>query len=225
MDNREPANAIRRYVNRDEDWLDFNELVLKEASDPNLPLYERIKFIAIFSSNLDEYFRIRVAALHKVATIKKTKTSEWLGFNIQELLLRIYQRVYQQQEELGRLWKHVILKELAENNIVLCTIDSIMPEQIKNLNPVFHNYIQAFLQVTIRSRRDARPFTMINNAAYLAVTLTQIKNSKSYIGYINIPSPAVTRFFHFETRNNIHYIIWLDDILRLHLDHIFPGYT
>lgn len=225
MNNNDLIIDEGRYINRDEDWLDFNELVLKEASDASLPLYERIKFIAIFSSNLDEYFRIRVAALHKVATLKKARTTEWLGFSIQELLQRIYERVYQQQEELGTLWQQVILKELAENNIVLCNINLIQPEQLKNLNTLFHTYIQAYLQVTIRSMRDTRPFKMENNAAYLAVTLIQIKNGKSYIGYINIPSPAVPRFFHFETRENIHYIIWLDDILRLHLAHIFPGYV
>lgn len=225
MDNSEPIIDSRRYINRDEDWLDFNELVLKEASDTNLPLYERIKFIAIFSSNMDEYFRIRVAALHKVATLKKARTTEWLGFDIEELLIRIYKRVYQQQEELGILWQNVILKELAENNIVLCKINLIQPDQLKKLNALFHSYIQAYLQVTIRSMRDTRPFIMENNAAYLAVTLIQIQNGKSYLGYINIPSPAVPRFFHFETRENIYYIIWLDDILRLHLDDIFPGYT
>ena len=212
----------RRYVNRDEDWLDFNEMVLNRARDKNLPLYERIKFIAIFSSNLDEYFRIRVAALHKVATLKKAKSTEWLGFDLKELLHRIYKRVYQQQEELGALWQEVILKELAENNIILCSVNSIQPEQLKILRALFKKYIQAFLQVTIRSNRDTRSFNMENNAAYLAVTL--IKDDKKYLGYINIPSPAVPRFIHFETKNTTHYIVWLDDILRLHLTSIFPGY-
>src|SRR5690606_17160894 len=101
-------------------------------------------------------------------------------------------------------------------------VNSIQPEQLKKLRVLFKKYIQAFLQVTIRSNRDTRSFTMENNAAYLAVTL--IKNDKKYIGYINIPSPAVPRFLHFETRDSIHYVVWLDDILRLHLTRIFPGY-
>lgn len=106
------------YYDRDLSWLSFNRRVLMEADENSLPPYERLKFLAIYSSNLDEFFRVRVAAIRSVMTIKKSKRREW-GLRPKQLMNKIQDIVGLHQEEIGRILNMEILPELAANNIVL----------------------------------------------------------------------------------------------------------
>ena len=96
--------------NRELSWLSFNYRVLQEAKDKTVPLYERIKFMAIYSSNLDEFFRVRVASLRSLLNLKKKSRKE-LSFNIKKLLKDIHETVADQQEELGNIYRNQITEK------------------------------------------------------------------------------------------------------------------
>ena len=100
-----------KYLNREITWLSFNHRVLQEARDKNVPVYEKLKFMAIFSSNLDEFFRVRVAALRNLLALKE-KTQKKLDFSPPLLLKEIHKYVHKQQEELGSIYRNIILPEL-----------------------------------------------------------------------------------------------------------------
>ena len=103
---------------RDLDWLNFNKRVLQEAEDEDNPLYERLKFLAIFSSNLDEYFRVRVSQLRQIKRIKKSLRKK-LALKPSKKVKQILSIVSQQQQEFGDIFHDQIIPELAKNHIHL----------------------------------------------------------------------------------------------------------
>lgn len=117
-----------RLKNRDLSWLSFNHRVLQEAGDPTVPLYERIKFLAIFSSNLDEFFRVRVASIRAIRNLKK-KAAKKLEFDPQQLLKRIHKVVTLQQEEFGEIFRNQIKKELKREGIFIVRETEVKGDQ------------------------------------------------------------------------------------------------
>ena len=134
-----------RLLNREISWLGFNHRVLQEARDESVPLHEKIKFMAIFSSNLDEFFRVRVAALRNLLSLKE-KTQKKLDFNPAELLNQIHDYVNQQQEELGDTYRNIIQKDLHENNIFLIDAEDANENQREYIQQYFEHEIYPFLQ-------------------------------------------------------------------------------
>ena len=106
------------YLHRDISWLTFNYRVLQEAKDPSVPLFERIKFLAIYSSNLDEFFRVRVAHQHSLVRLGK-KTKKRLDHYPEAVLKKIHKVVNKQQEEFSRIFMEQIIPELSNHQIFL----------------------------------------------------------------------------------------------------------
>src|SRR6266540_5677540 len=107
-----------KYFNRELSWLSFNHRVLQEAQDPTVPLYERLKFLGICSSNLDEFFRVRVASIRSLQTLKK-KTKEKLDFDPAKILKKIYGTVDKLQDEIGKTFKKQLVPDLKNHNVHL----------------------------------------------------------------------------------------------------------
>ena len=220
-----------KYINRELSWLSFNHRVLQEAKDPTVPLYEKIKFMAIFSSNLDEFFRVRIASLRNLLLLKH-KSQKKLKFDPVILLDQIHQSVHKQQEELGSIYRNVILKELKQNKIYLLNETRLSDSQKDYVKSYFIEEVYPFIQPILLLKNKVTVF-LKNNILYFALRLYTKKNvqkgneskiSKPRYAVIEIPSWYLPRFILLPEESGNRYIIFLDDVIRLCLPEIFHGY-
>jgi polyphosphate kinase len=203
-------------INREISWLYFNDRVLQEAADPTVPLIERIKFLAIFSSNLDEFYRVRVATLSRLTNLN-VKAKEILGYNPKKLLTQIKNIVVKQERKFNNLYENIIVKELAEEKIFLLND--------KQLNVTRGTFVKNFFRERLLSTLvpimldDNLPLPELRDRAiYFFVKLT--KNKKSRFALIEFPD-NLSRFLVLPDTHNLKFIILLDDIIRYSLEDIF----
>src|SRR5476651_2085459 len=203
-------------INREISWLYFNERVLQEAADPTVPLIERIKFLAIFSSNLDEFYRVRVATLSRLTNLNE-KAKEILGYNPKKVLNQIKNIVVKQERKFNNLYENIIVKQLAEEKIFLLND--------KQLNVARGAFVKTYLRETLLATLvpimldDSLPLPELRDRAiYFFVKLT--KNKKSRFALIEFPD-SLSRFVVLPETNNLKFIILLDDIIRYSLEDIF----
>ncbi|MEM8906432.1 MAG: polyphosphate kinase 1 [Bacteroidota bacterium] len=212
------------YIHRDVSWLSFNYRVLQEAKDPSVPLYERIKFLAIYSSNLDEFFRVRVAGLRNLVRVSN-KTKKQLDFDPEQILKRLRKIVNKQQEEYGYIFKNQIVPQLKEEGIHLMKSSNLNEEQHAFIENYFQENLLPFVQPVLLVKRKIRPF--LNNAAlYLALLMEEQRefDSKQRYAILKIPSDHLPRFVRLPSTGKRHDIMMLDDIVRISAQWIFPGY-
>lgn len=220
-----------KFFNRELSWLSFNHRVLQEARDPATPLYDKIKFLAIFSSNLDEFFRVRVASLRSLLDLKK-KTQKELKFDVEKLLEKIHKTVVKMQEEYGDIYVNIIKPELEKNNIFLVDHTQLNPVQKEFVSEIFNTQVVPHIMPMIIAMKKITPF-LRNQRLYLAVKLSSRQNGhgdknlkiKRYIhAIVEIPTNHIDRFILLPKIGNNNYIMFLDDVLRLFLPNIFYGY-
>ncbi len=225
-----------RLFPRDLSWLSFNYRVLKEAEDKALPLYERIKFLAIYSSNLDEFFKVRVASIQ---SILKVEDKELLPIerDPEALLEQIYREVDRQQEVFGRIFREEILPELKANGIHLVLGAPTFPEHVAFVDHYFDNEIMPILHPELLVKDKIRHF-LRDGLLYLALRLYSrhlvegepAPPDADEVGYfhyalLQIPTHYLPRFIILPTVGEGHYIIFLEDLIRHNLHKIFPGYS
>jgi polyphosphate kinase len=220
----------KRYFNREQSWLSFNYRVLQEAADKSNPLYERIKFLAIYSSNLDEFFRVRVASLRSLLRLKK-KSRETLDFDPLKLLKIIYKTVDSQQEEFGLIFREQILPELKTNGINLINETELNEEQKVFAHEYFQENVVHRIQPILLIKNKIKPF-LKNRRLYFAVKLAPKKELtgkpkliKHKYALVEIPSSELPRFIELPGVNEDKFIIFLDDIIRVNLHEIFNAFN
>jgi polyphosphate kinase len=217
----------KKYFDRELSWLSFNERVLQEAKDKSVPLYERIKFLAIWSSNLDEFFRVRVASLRSLLELKK-KAHNKIKFEPNTLLREIKRRVNLQQEEFGRIFREEIIPGLEQENISLVDDKSVPAEHSAYLENYFQEQVLPFIQPTLLDKNKIATFLQ-NKAIYLALRLNiksknQSKRTRYKYALVEIPADRLERFIALPGEDK-NYVIFLDDIIRMFLPTILPGYV
>lgn len=212
------------YVHRDISWLSFNYRVLQEAKDPAVPLLERLKFLAIYSSNLDEFFRIRVAGIRKLKKVGK-KTKAQLDFDPSEMLKEIHRVVNRQQEEFSEIFEQQIVPELRRHHINILRRLDLNAEQQQFVENYFRDNLLPFVMPVLLVKRRIRPF-LANAHLYLAVNLRQKKKPLTDNEYalVKIPSDQLPRFIRLPSSSDRHDLILLDDIVRHSVSWLFPGY-
>jgi polyphosphate kinase len=212
------------HIHRDISWLSFNYRVLQEAKDPTVPLLERLKFLAIYSSNLDEFFRIRVASIRNLKKVGK-KTKAALDFDPSDLLKEIHDIVNQQQREFSDIFITQIIPELRKHNIHILRRLELNASQRHFVEQYFHNNLLPFVMPVLLVRHRIRPF-LANAHLYLAVQLRLKKRPLSEIEYalVKIPSDQLPRFIKLPATAGRHDLILLDDIVRNSVSWLFPGY-
>ena len=200
------------FADRDISWLSFNERVLEEAGKDSVPLNERIKFLSIFSSNLDEFYRVRMPALLALKKMDKDKT----GLTVYRKAVQIIDR---QQEEFGQIFNEAVLPGLTRYCFKLIYNDKI-PEKLKEqANYYFFTQVAGFLQPVLIKRNTS--FFLENNQLYQAV-IVQHTSSDEQLYLVNIPTNNLPRFYKI-TQEDGDYIVFLEDVIRQNLQHLFPS--
>lgn len=213
------------FIHRDISWLSFNYRVLQEAKDPSVPLLERLKFLAIYSSNLDEFFRIRVASIRNLKKAGKKSRRE-LDFDPSEILRHIHRIVNRQGEEFSRIFQEQIVPELRQHNIHLLRRLELNQPQKEWVENYFHNHLLPFVQPMLLVGNKIRPF-LANAHIYLAVHLRPKDKPKARSEYalVKIPSDQLPRFLVLPpSASGRHDLIMLDDVVRHSVTWLFPGY-
>nr|MBP6828611.1 polyphosphate kinase 1 [Saprospiraceae bacterium] len=212
------------YIHRDISWLSFNYRVLQEAKDPAVPLLERLKFLAIYSSNLDEFFRIRVAGMRKLKKVGK-KTKAQLDFDPSATLKEVHRIVNRQQAEFSEIFERQIVPELRKHHIFILRRLDLNEVQKKFVENYFHNNLLPFVMPVLLVKRRIRPF-LANANLYLAVHLRPKKRplSASEYALVKIPSDQLPRFIKLPSTGDRQDLILLDDIVRHSVSWLFPGY-
>ncbi len=212
-----------RYFNRDLSWLSFNYRVLQEANNKEVPLIERLKFLAIYSSNLDEFYRVRVA-FHRNILDLKIKTRKDGVENRKKLLARIKKIVNSQLDEFGSIYRNVLLPELAQHNIYIVDEESVDENQLSFINDYFTQTVLPELKLVFYNGNGKEPF-LENKQIYFAIRLKPINenlhHNKTDFAILNIPSDKLPRFIQLPSEKNKYVYIFLDDIMRLCIHSLF----
>lgn len=214
------------YIHRDISWLSFNYRVLQEAMDSRVPLLERLKFLAIYSSNLDEYFKVRMAYHRHLARVGKS-TKQELEYDPKAAIKEIRRIVNLQQEVFSKIFEQMILPELREHKIYLLRRLNLNEEQQQFVEAYFKDNMLPYVQPVLLHQKRIRPF--LNNAAlYLTLWLKPIENPHAPDEYalVKMPSDQLPRFIHLPpSAAGRHEMIMLDDIVRHSVSWMFPGYA
>lgn len=208
-----------KTIARDISWLSFNDRVLQEAADKTVPLRERIKFIGIVSNNLDEFFRVRVAALKKMS-ILGSKAKMHLEENPAKILTSIKEKLLQQQDDFAATWQE-IKTELARQKIFLVNEKELSAEQQQHISAYFAEEVRSYIvPLMIETMRE---FPVLNDKSiYLACTLSRANNSLPVkFALISVPTRHLSRFVILPTQKGRKYIILLEDVIRYCLPEIF----
>ena len=216
-----------KYHNRDISWLSFNNRVLEEAKDTRLPIYERLKFLAIYSSNLDEFYKVRVALTRKLVK-SGFESNNQNDPKPEDLLSEIYKVVDRQQNEFGKiLWDELLVK-LKKHSIILINNLKFSRGHKDFIANYFFEKVLPTLKPVLLNNGKVQPF-LKDNQIYFAIKLSAIEYQKDsgrnyYYAIVNIPSNSLPRFIELPAIDETHYIAFLDDIVKQNLHILFPGY-
>lgn len=214
-----------QFINRELSWLDFNARVLQEAADPSVPLIERLRFLGIFSNNLDEFFQVRFATVKRIAQSQKTGKKALGGIKAVELLKDITKVVIKQQADSAKILGE-IENQLEKENIHFLREEEVNAAQVEFLRDYFLQKVSPRL-VTVILKEEEQDFT--DNKAFLAIkieitpTENLAKGEKLY-AVIEIPK-EVDRFVVLPTEGEKQNIMMLDDLIRYHFHLIFSMFN
>jgi polyphosphate kinase len=209
-----------RYMDREISWLSFNARVLQEAGDPQVPLLERLKFLAIYSSNLDEFYRVRVAQLRSLVKLGKRQRNA-LQVAPEDRIVRINRMALAQQQAFGQLYRNVLLPALAKEGIRLLAPETLNAAQSLAATAYFKSKVAPLLQTAVVRPGNA-PF-IEDRKLYLACEV-RTKGTRRRLVLLNVPSGELGRFFQLPSKDARADILFLDDIIRANLRELFGGH-
>jgi len=216
-------NEESLLINRDLSWLEFNRRVLAEAQDPSVPLLERVKFLAIFSSNLDEFFMVRIAGLkRRVDSLGATSN----GSTGTSTLTAISQKVHELAEEQHLCFLDTILPQLAAQGIHLLRPEEINREQEQFLEDYFRKTLYPI--VTPLAIDPGHPFPYLANRSLCLVVSLRAKDisplPQPKHSIVHIPGQVVRRFIQVPSKEGQYAFVLLEDVLRKYLPRLYHGF-
>jgi len=219
-----------RYLDREKSWLNFNERVLQEAADESVPLLDRFRFLGIFSNNLDEFFRVRFAAIRRLSLSGDTGEKILGGITAKKLLKEITEIVIKQQADSLKILS-IIEKQLEKQNIFIVDESNLSVEQSQFVKDFFIQKVSPELVTIILN--DLAEFPLLKDTmGYLAVKLVMKTDQKSKILGLIKPKPevryaiiempkSINRIVVLPNENEKQFIMLLDDVIRYNLSSIF----
>lgn len=223
-------NDPKNFFNRDLSWVEFNKRVLEEALDPKLPLLDKIKFISIYSSNLDEFYMIRVSGLKEqvAANIAEPAID---GLTPMEQIRQIDKMLKPLNKKLYELWTKEIIPELKKNDIFLCNYDELAEDEKSRLTEYFKHEI--FPVLTPLAFDPGRPFPYISNLSLSIAIMVKKPNGESHFARVKVPN-ILPRLLEIEQILNPNKplntngsfkarFVWLGDLIKANLGLLFPG--
>jgi polyphosphate kinase len=209
----------KAYIPKEISWLSFNARVLQEAANKEVPLLERFSFLGIYSNNLDEYFRVRVATLRRLALFSN-KAKSILGYSPKAALKSIQQIVLRQNELFEQTYTD-LLGELKKRRILIVNEEQLDEEQVEFVRQYFRKEVRSRLMPLIITRENKLP-NLTDDAIYFAIQLHNSETNKKRYALLEIPSRSILpRFIRLPVKKGNRYVIFLDDIIRWGLKEIF----
>ena len=223
MNQKIAQNKKFKFVNRELSWLNFNERVLEEASDRTVPLIERLRFLGIFSNNLDEFFQVRFASVKRIAQSRKSGKKVLGGIEAKDLLKSITNKVIKLQQKSNMILNN-IENELKKEKIYFINEKEVKPYQVQYLTDYFLEKVNPSL-VTVILKEEFQDFT--DNKTFFAIKmelkskLKNYPNEREIYAFIELPK-QLNRFIVLPIEENgIQYIMMIDDLIRFHFHLIF----
>ena len=210
-----------KFINREISWLQFNERVLQEACDPNVPLLQRLQFLGIFSNNQDEFFKVRVANIMRLCRSRKNAKKMLTGdYTPESLLEELNDKIALLQEHFSATYR-TVLAEMERESIFVVNEKNLSEEQKEFCRSYFAQILSPRLVPLIIRKSVRLPFLPDGNS-YLGVKMSHKNRRSVRYAVVRIPtSSACPRFVVLPSAGGRHDIIFIDDIIRLMIDHIF----
>jgi polyphosphate kinase len=206
------------YFNRELSWLDFNDRVLQLAEDPSVPLLERVKFLAIYEDNLDEFYMVRVAGLHDQVEAKLDARGAD-GMPPGEVIARIRERVIELRSRLHRCYSDEIRPTLAEHGIRIISLDAANQAEREEIETIFQKQVFPALTPLVIGR--GRPFPYISNLSLsIAVLLRHPEKDEEVAARVKVPKELLRRFLSIGDGLTF---VPLEEVIGANLDDLFPG--
>jgi len=197
----------------------FNSRVLQEAEDHTVPLIDRIKFLGIFSNNLDEFFRVRVATLKRMIQLRN-KNKDYLDYNPQKIMNQVSELDNELQEKFQHIFSGIV-KELEAEKIFILNEQTLSAKQGLFVRQFFRKQVRPNLYPIMLNHSPS--FLLRDQAIYLAVIMEKDGHPlKDKFAVIDIPTRTLSRFLLLPSKGDSQYIILLDDVIRYCLDEVFP---
>jgi polyphosphate kinase len=208
-----------KIINRELSWLSFNERVLQEAQDKNVPLIEKIRFLGIFSNNMDEFFKVRVATIKRMIDMQiGSKTVE--GEKPKQLMNMIQNKVIRLQHKFEYTYHH-ILGELEKKDIFIINEKELNQKQALFVQKYFKDKVMSFLSPIMLHNVNKFP-DLKDKSIYLATKLTSTEPAiETEYALIEVPTDILPRFITLPSENHRKFIILLEDIIRYSLKNLF----
>ena len=204
-----------KFFIRDLSWMRFNERVLMEAERSDVPLMERLKFLAIYSSNLDEFTVVRIANLRRMALIDKTRLNKEAEMRPKRTLTIIREELQDQLSRFGKCLTEEVLPGLEREGVRIVSPDQLNEDQKGSTNHFFRTQVLAYMRPAIFEGQWLK-----NGELFFALRLKS--GSDERMALLNIPSSSLPRFYSLPSGSGIEFI-YLDDVIKMHLSSIFPG--
>jgi polyphosphate kinase len=208
----------KTYIPKEISWLSFNERVLQEAENKEVPIIERFKFLGIYSNNLDEYFRVRVATLKRLSQFgAKSKTI--LGYSTKATLKKIQEIVLSQNAKFEKIYSGLI-RELDNHKIHIINEKQLSTEQTEFVQKYFHREVRTRLMPFLIEKDTELP-NLTDDAIYLAIYLLKKETQRKRFALLEIPTHVLPRFIILPECGDDKYVMFIDDIIRFGLKEIF----